>query len=74
MPSTNLQTKGDGISFQTPVIEGIVMRRNKPDERGKHPWKAEVTEGEDGVSAATISNWYAEVYEPDYGNGGVIDG
>lgn len=64
VPETNLQTKGDSITFQTPTIEGTVMRRNKPDGKGKHPWKAEVTEGDAGVSDTTISGWYAEVYEP----------
>ncbi len=34
IPSTNLATKGDSITFSTPSIEGTVSRRNKPD--GKH--------------------------------------
>ena len=66
IPSTNLATKGDSITFSTPTIEGTVLRRNKEDARGQHPWKAEVTEGDSGVTAATISNWYKEVYEPAY--------
>lgn len=66
IPSTNLQTKGDSITFSTPSIEGTILRRNKVDGNGKHPWKAEVTEGDTGVSAATISGWYTSVYEPDY--------
>ena len=37
LPATNLQTKGDSISFQTPTIEGTVMRRNKLDASGRHP-------------------------------------
>lgn len=64
--STNLQTKGDSITFQTPTIEGTIMRRNKLDGQGKHPWKAEVTEGDAGVTENTISDWYAQVYEPVY--------
>jgi len=64
IPATNLQTKGDSISFQTPTIEGTVMRRNKLDLLGKHPWKAEVTEGDADVPALVISGWYTEVYEP----------
>ena len=51
IPATNLQTKGDSISFQTPTIEGTIMRRNKEDFNGNHPWKAEVTEGAEGVDA-----------------------
>jgi len=64
LPATNLQTKGDTITFQTPVIEGTILRRNKLDAMGKHPWKAEVTEDDVGVSDTTISSWYAQVYEP----------
>jgi phi13 family phage major tail protein len=66
IPATNLQTKGDSITFQTPTIEGTVMRRNKLDGLGKHPWKAEVTEGGAGVSTATITGWFGQVYEPVY--------
>ena len=66
IPATNLATKGDSITFSTPTIEGTVLRRNKPDTSGKHPWKAEVTEGDKDVPAAVISGWYTEVYEPDY--------
>ena len=66
IPSTNLQTKGDSITFQTPSIEGTVMRRNKPDTKGTHPWKAEVSEGASGVTAETISGWFGQVYEPTY--------
>ena len=66
IPATALATKGDSITFNTPTIEGTIMRRNKVDSKGKHPWKAEVTEGDSGVTAATITNWYKEVYEPSY--------
>lgn len=66
IPATNLATKGDSITFSTPTIEGTILRRNKVDGKGKHPWKAEVTEGNTSVSADTITNWYKEVYEPTY--------
>jgi len=66
LPATNLQTKADSITFSTPTIEGTVMRRNKLDGMGKHPWKAEVTDGDPGVAAATITGWYSQVYEPVY--------
>ncbi|MBQ1309564.1 MAG: phage tail protein, partial [Ruminococcus sp.] len=65
-PATNLATKGESITFQTPTIEGTVMRRNKPDTQDKHPWKTEVTDGDTGVSAATISGWFSAVYEPTF--------
>ena len=65
IPATNLATKGDSITFSTPTIEGTIMRRNKLDAKGRHPWKAEVTEGDADVAADTITNWYKEVYVPD---------
>ena len=67
IPATNLATKGDSITFSTPTIEGTIMRRNKADGSGKHPWKAEATEGDAKVSATIIADWYKDVYEPNYG-------
>ena len=64
IPATNLATKGDSITFSTPTIEGTIMRRNREDVFGKHPWKAEVTEGADGVNDSVIDTWYDAVYEP----------
>jgi phi13 family phage major tail protein len=66
IPATNLATKGDSITFSTPTIEGTIMRRNKADANGKHPWKAEATEGDASVSSSIIGAWYNEVYEPTY--------
>jgi hypothetical protein len=64
IPATNLETKGDSITFSTPTIEGTIMRRNKADAEGRHPWKAEVTEGDEGVAPEVITGWYTSVYEP----------
>ncbi|EEZ91514.1 hypothetical protein HMPREF0578_1237 [Mobiluncus mulieris 28-1] len=64
MTSFTLATKADSITFSTPSIEGTILRRNKPDATGKHPWKAEVTEGATGVKPETITGWYTQVYEP----------
>lgn len=66
IPAANLATKGDSITFSTPTIEGTVMRRNKLDGQGKHPWKAEVNDGDTGVLNSTITGWFAEVYEPTF--------
>lgn len=66
IPATNLATKGDSITFSTPTIEGTIMRRNKLDAKGRHPWKAEVTEGDADVAADTITNWYKTVYVPSF--------
>lgn len=70
VPSTNLATKGDSITFSTPTIEGTVSRRNKLDGNGNHPWKAEVNADDQGVDAATITGWYTKVYEPAFANEG----
>lgn len=66
VPATNLATKGDSITFSTPTIEGTVIRRNKEDGQGNHPWKAEVNEDDTGVPASVISGWYTTVYEPSF--------
>ena len=66
IPATSLTTKGESVEFSTPTIEGTVMRRNKVDDSGKHPWKAEVTEGDNTLATATIENWFSTVYEPSY--------
>ncbi len=66
VPGTDAETKGDNISFQTPTIEGTILRRNKPAANEKHPWKSEVTEGDTGVQATTINGWFSAVYEPSY--------
>ena len=66
IPATNLTTKGDSITFSTPTIEGTILRRNKVATNGKHPWKAEVTEGDSSVNTSVITGWYNEVYEPTY--------
>ena len=59
IPGASLATKGDSISFSTPSIEGTVLRRNKVDAFGTHPWKAEATEGT-GVSDSVITSWYQD--------------
>ena len=66
IPGTNLATKGDSITFSTPTIEGTILRRNKVDGKGEHPWKAEVNEDDAAVDSTVITGWYTEVYEPDY--------
>lgn len=66
IPATNLTTKGESIEFSTPSIEGTVMRRNKADSKGTHPWKAEINEDDAGVNSKTITDWYKQVYEPVY--------
>ena len=66
IPATNLATKGDSITFNTPTIEGTIYNRNKIDGQGKHPWKAEVNEDDTSVPAETITGWYTAVYEPTF--------
>lgn len=66
LPSTDLATKGDSISFSTPSIEGTISRRNKPDGRGRHPWKTEITDDGTAAIKTVIDSWYTNVYEPDF--------
>lgn len=66
IPATNLETKGDGIKYNTRTIEGTFMRRNKADDGGKHPWKAEVDSDSASVETSTITGWFSSVYEPDF--------
>ena len=61
IPNTNLATKGDSITFNTPSIEGTVMRRNKPGGNDTHPWKAEVDADASGISQGVIDGWYTSV-------------
>jgi phi13 family phage major tail protein len=70
VPSTNLATQGDNITFSTPTIEGTISRRNKLDGQGNHPWKAEVNADDTGVKAEIITGWYTTVYEPVFSNSG----
>src|SRR5215469_8848218 len=65
-PSTNLQTKGESITFQTPSVEGTIMRRNRPDNRNRHPWKAEAVEGHPNVSDSVVGGWFDAVYDPGF--------
>lgn len=62
VPAVSLSTKGDSIAFATPTIEGTIMARVRPNN-GKHPWKADVTEGQAGVVSTVIQHWFDTVYE-----------
>ncbi len=64
IPATNLTTKGEEITFSTPTIEGTILRRNRLDGNGRHPWKAEVNEDDHAVPRSVITGWYSQVYEP----------
>lgn len=66
VPSSAFTTKSNSITFNTPTIEGKIMRQNKVDSMGRNNWKQEITEGDTGVSKTTIDNWFNEVYEPDF--------
>ena len=50
VPGAELNKKGDSISFSTSKIEGTIMRRNKPDIKGRHLWKVEADEGQTAAS------------------------
>ena len=64
VPSQTVNTKGESVEFSTPTIVGTFSRRNKAETNGKHLWKADVKDGDPGVSATTITNWFNAVYVP----------
>ena len=72
IPATNLTTKGEEITFSTPTIEGMILRRNKLDGNGRHPWKSEVNEDDNSVPRSVITGWYSQVYEPTFSAAPVI--
>lgn len=65
-PNDTFNTKGESISFDSPTIEGTFYPRNKPDSRGKHPWRYSVTEDESQSSATVIAAWFTSVPEPSF--------
>lgn len=69
VPNDSFATKGESIQFTTPTIEGTFYKRNKPDSRGRNPWRYSVTEGEVAGSASTIENWFKTVPEPTFTSG-----
>lgn len=66
VPNDTFATKGDSITVQTPKLIGTVTRRHKADTKGKHQWKTEITEGDEGVTDTALEDWFDSVYEPDY--------
>ncbi len=55
------------IGFRAAKANGKYTRRDKVEANGRHPWKAEATEGDTGLGAKVISDWYKTVYEPKQG-------
>lgn len=66
IPNSTFQTLGDSATFQTPSLVGTVMRRNKPDSDGEHPFMHYLADGEPGAVQSAVDGWFDSVYEPDY--------
>lgn len=66
IPNSTFQTLGDSATFQTPSLVGTVMRRNKPDSDGDHPFMHYLADGEPGAVQSAVDGWFDAVYEPDY--------
>ena len=67
VPGENFATKKrDGITANSPTIEGKFYPRKKPDSRGENPWRTSVTEGESNDSTTIIGNWFNSVPEPTF--------
>lgn len=63
-PDRSFETQGSSFVYQSPVIEGDIMPRVKPDSRSKHPWRAYAASGV--ASSSVLSNWFSSVYEASY--------
>nr|WP_316614634.1 major tail protein [uncultured Ruminococcus sp.] len=66
VPNRTYQTLGDSATFQTPSLVGTVMRANKPDSDGEHPFMRVLMEGEPGAMQTAVDGWFDSVYETDY--------
>lgn len=66
VPNRTYQTLGDSATFQTPSLVGTVMRANKPDSDGEHPFMRVLMEGEPGATQTAVDSWFDAVYVPDY--------
>lgn len=60
VPEDNAQTKGDTPTFQTPTINATFMPRDTDGQ-----WRNVVNQGDPGVEAATLTNWFDAVYLAD---------
>lgn len=52
--------KNENITFNSPTIEGTITPRNKPDSKGRYPWRITATETE----ASMGDGWFDAVPEP----------
>lgn len=50
VPEESATTKGESIEWQTPTVEGTILR----SDADKHPWKREVTVSDEATAAAYI--------------------
>ena len=59
IPTDSFETKGDGITFQTPEIEGTFTTLTKEDAFGNHSWRAYASNPDSTIADA----WFDSVYE-----------
>ena len=72
IPAEAYETKGNAINFQTPTLEGVILRRNKLDGLNKHPWRAQADQDNTSIPNLVFTNWFTSVYEPDYTSAPII--
>lgn len=72
IPAEAYETKGNAINFQTPTLEGVILRRTKLDGLGKHPWRAQADQDNPSIPNLVFTNWFTSVYEPDYTSAPII--
>ncbi|WP_442984589.1 phage tail protein [Schaalia sp. lx-100] len=58
MAANTLQTFANDAfgTIRTVEQEDTILRRNKPDSKGRNPWKAEAAEGASKVTSKTITD------------------
>lgn len=57
----NADTQGDTPTFQNPTANAVFMPRSKDKE-----WRYSRKEGDEGVDAEELKNWFTEVQEPHF--------
>jgi phi13 family phage major tail protein len=66
-PEDKLETKGDGISFQSDTFKGQFVKLSKPvtvNGRSIRPWKYELDGDHAGANEAAMASWFTAVAMP----------
>lgn len=59
--SYSTKKRNENITFNSPSIEGTFTPRNKPDSKGRYPWRISCTDIE---TSQLVEDWFDAVPEP----------